>query len=256
MFFVQLLGILSAIPEAREKGFKDERRSEDRKETHMPEMDNTTGDTIEKESRATSEQDWTATHVPLTEEQIRATQLGVLVPLAGPVQIVDYDPQWPRLFEREAERVQTALGDQVLVLEHIGSTSVPELAAKPKIDMLLVVADSADEPAYVPNLEAAGYVLQVREPDWYEHRMFKGPDTDVNLHVYTLGCPEIDRVLLFRNWLRNHASDRQLYERTKRELAHVDWKYMQNYADAKTAVVEEILARAQGDAGEQVREDD
>ena len=222
----------------------------------MPEMDNTTGDTMEKESRATSEQDWTATHVPLTEEQTRAAQLGVLVPLAGPVQIVDYDPQWPRLFEREAERVQTALGDQVLVLEHIGSTSVPELAAKPKIDMLLVVADSADEPAYVPILEATGYVLQVREPDWYEHRMFKGPDTDVNLHVYTLGCPEIDRVPLFRNWLRNHASDRQLYERTKRELAHVDWKYMQNYADAKTAVVEEILARAQGDAGEQVREDD
>ena len=222
----------------------------------MPEMDNTTGDTMERESRATPEQDWTAPHVPLTEEQIRAAQLGVLVPLVGPVQIVDYDPQWPRLFEREAERVQTALGDQVLVLEHIGSTSVPELAAKPKIDMLLVVADSADEPAYVPNLEAAGYVLQVREPDWYEHRMFKGPDTDVNLHVYTLDCPEIDRVLLFRNWLRNHASDRQLYERTKRELAHVDWKYMQNYADAKTAVVEEILARAQGDAGEQVREDD
>ena len=222
----------------------------------MPEMDNTTGDTMERESRATSERDWTVTHVPLTEEQIRATQLGVLVPLAGPVQIVDYDPQWPRLFEREAERVQTALGDQVLVLEHIGSTSVPELAAKPKIDMLLVVADSADELAYVPNLEAAGYVLRIREPDWYEHRMFKGSDTDINLHVFSLGCPEIYRMLLFRNWLRNNASDRRLYERTKRELARLDWKYTQNYADAKTAVVEEILGRARGDAGEDVREDD
>ena len=180
----------------------------------------------------------------------------MLVPLAGPVQIVDYDPQWPRLFEREAERVRTALGDQVLMLEHIGSTSVPGLAAKPKIDMLLVIADSADEHAYVPSLEAAGYVLRIREPDWYEHRMFKGPDTDVNLHVYMFGCPEIDRVLLFRNWLRSHASDHQLYERTKRELALVDWKYMQNYADAKTEVVEEILARAQGNANEQVHEDD
>jgi GrpB-like predicted nucleotidyltransferase (UPF0157 family) len=222
----------------------------------MPEIDNTAGNTMEEESKAAPEQARAATHVPLTEEQIWASQLGVLVPLVGPVQIVDYDPHWPRLFEREAERVQTALGDQVLLLEHIGSTSVPGLAAKPKIDMLLVVADSADEPAYVPNLEAAGYVLQVREPDWYEHRMFKGSDTDVNLHVYTFGCPEIDRVLLFRNWLRSHASDRQLYERTKRDLALVDWKYMQNYADAKTAVVEEILARAQRDAGEQVREDD
>ncbi len=122
--------------------------------------------------------------------------------------------------------------------------------------MLLAVADSADELAYVPGLEAAGYVLQIREPDWYEHRMFKGPDTDVNLHVFTLGCPEIDRDLLFRNWLRSNASDRQLYERTKRELARQDWKYMQNYADAKTAVVEVILARALADAGEEVREDD
>ena len=87
-------------------------------------------------------------------------------------------------------------------------------------------------------------------------RMFKGPDTDINLHVYTSGCPEIDRVLLFRNWLRSNASDRLLYERTKRDLASRDWKYMQNYADAKTAVVEEILARAQGNAEEEVREDD
>ena len=222
----------------------------------MPEMDNTARDTMEEESKATPEQARVATHAPLTEEQIRAAQLGVLVPLIGPVQIVDYDPGWPRLFEREAERVQTALGDQVLLLEHIGSTSVPGLAAKPKIDMVLVVADSADERAYVANLEAAGYVLQIREPDWYEHRMFKGPDTDVNLHAYTFGCPEIDHVLLFRNWLRSHASDRQLYERTKGELARVNWKYMQNYADTKIAVVEEILARAQREAGEQVCEDD
>ncbi len=212
----------------------------------MPEIDHTAGDTPKGESRTTPERAQAATHVPLTEEQIRAAQLGVLVPLVGPIPIVDYDPEWPRLFEREAERVQGALGDRVLLLEHVGSTSVPGLAAKPKIDMLLVVADSADELAYVPALESAGYVLQVREPDWYQHRMFKGPDTDVNLHVYSSGCPEIDRVLLFRNWLRSNASDRQLYERTKRELARLDWKYMQNYADAKTAVVKEILARAQG----------
>ena len=222
----------------------------------MPGMDNTAGDTPKGESRATPEQARAALHVPLTEEQIRAAQLGALVALVGPIQIVDYDPEWPRLFEREAERVQDALGDRFLLLEHIGSTSVPGLAAKPKIDMLLVVADSADELPYVPALEAAGYVLQVREPDWYQHRMFKGPDTDINLHVYSSGCPEIDRVLLFRNWLRSNAPDRQLYERTKRELAGLDWKYMQNYADAKATVVEEILARAQREAGERVREDD
>ncbi len=172
-------------------------------------------------------------------------QVGGLTPLTQPIQVVEYDPEWPQLFAREAVRVQATLGDGVLMLEHIGSTSVPELAAKPKIDMLLVVANSANEPAYVPLLEAAGYVLQIREPDWYEHRMFKGPDTDINLHVFSAGCPEIDRVLLLRNWLRSNTADRQLYERTKRELARQDWRYMQNYADAKTVVLEEILARAQ-----------
>ncbi len=151
----------------------------------------------------------------------------------------------------EARRIQAALGDRVLLIEHVGSTSVPELAAKPRIDMLLVVADSADEPAYVPDLEAAAYALRIREPDWYEHRMFNGPDTAINLHVFSPGSPEIDRMLLFRNWLRSNTADRQLYERTKRELARVNWKYIQNYADAKTAVVEEILVRARDIGGKE-----
>jgi GrpB-like predicted nucleotidyltransferase (UPF0157 family) len=224
----------------------------------MPGINSTDGDTPKGESRAASEQAWEATHVPLTEEQIREEQIqaahvGKLAPLARPILIADYDHEWPRLFDREARRIRATLGDRILLLEHVGSTSVPGLAAKPKIDMLLVVADSADELAYVPALEAAGYVLQIREPDWYQHRMFKGLDTDINLHVYTSGCPEIDRVLLFRNWLHSNTSDRLLYEHTKRDLASQDWKYMQNYADAKTAVVEEILARAKGNAEEEVR---
>jgi GrpB-like predicted nucleotidyltransferase (UPF0157 family) len=210
----------------------------------MPENDNTTGDSPQEASSVTWEQARAVTNVPLTEEQLRAATIGELVPLVGPIHIVDYDPQWPQLFEHEAERIQTTLGDRVLLIEHVGSTSVPGLAAKPKIDVLLVIANSADEPAYVPALEAVGYVLSIREPDWYEHRMFKGPDTDINLHVFSTGCQEIDRMLLFRDWLRSHASDRRLYEHTKRELARQGWKYMQNYADAKSAVVEEILARA------------
>ena len=207
----------------------------------MPQAENTTNELQNEDSRAEPK----PTYTPLTEEQIRAAQVGELVPLAVPIQIVDYDPEWPRLYEREAARVQSVLGDRVLLLEHVGSTSVPDLAAKPKIDMLLVVANTADEPAYVPAMETAGYILTIREPDWYEHRMFKGPDTDINLHVFSSGCTEIDRMLLFRNWLRSNESDRLLYERTKHELARNNWKYMQNYADAKTAVVNEILTRAQ-----------
>ncbi len=194
----------------------------------MPETENTTGASPNEDSRAQSNQAEVTAYVPLTEEQIRAAQVGELVPLVAPIQIVDYDPEWPRLYEREAERVQSTLGDRALLIEHVGSTSVPGLAAKPKIDMLLVVANSEDESAYVPALEAAAYLLTIREPDWYEHRMFKGPDTDINLHVFSSGCREIDRMLLFRDWLRSNESDRRLYERTKRELARNNWKYMQN----------------------------
>lgn len=181
---------------------------------------------------------------PHTEEQIRAATVGELKPLAGPILVIDYDPRWPELFEREAGRIRAALGVRVLSLEHVGSTSVPELAAKPVIDIVLAVADSRDEAAYVPALEAAGYRLRIRESDWHEHRMFKGPDTEMHLHVFSSGCPEIERMLVFRDWLRNHPADRDLYASSKQALAQKDWKYMQNYADAKTNVVEEIMARA------------
>jgi GrpB-like predicted nucleotidyltransferase (UPF0157 family) len=183
------------------------------------------------------------------EQEILAHRVGPVDPLNGTIYLAEYDSEWPGLFAREAARVRAALGARVVQLEHVGSTSVPGLAAKPRIDMILVVPDSADEPAYVPALEAAGYVLHVREPDWYEHRVFKGPDTDVNLHVFSPGCVEIERMVGFRNWLRAHPDDRMLYERTKRGLAARVWKYIQNYADAKSAVVEEILARAQGSGG-------
>lgn len=184
---------------------------------------------------------------PQTEEEIQTTRLQPVAPLTGLIQIADYDPEWPRLFQREADRIRGALGDRVVMLEHVGSTSVPGLAAKPRIDILLAVPDSSDEAGYVPALENAGYVLHIREPDWYDHRLFKGPDTDVNLHVFTAGCAEIDRMLLFRDWLRRNEADRLLYERNKRELAQKEWKYVQNYADAKTSVVEEIIARAKSE---------
>ena len=96
----------------------------------------------------------------------------------------------------------------------------------------------------MPDLEAAGYRLTIREPDWNEHRLLKGPDINVNLHVFSQGCAEIGRMLAFRDWLRTHDEDRELYERSKRELAAQEWKYVQNYADAKSAVVAEIMARA------------
>ena len=179
---------------------------------------------------------------PHTEEEIRSYTIGELRPLSSQIPIVDYDPHWPEMFVREADRIRSTLGNRALRIEHAGSTSVPGLAAKPIVDLLLVVATSAEEDAYAPALEAAGYVLRIREPDWYEHRLFKGPDTDINLHVFSSGCPEIDRMLMFRDWLRANAADRDLYARTKLALVEKEWKHVQNYADAKTAVIEEIVA--------------
>ncbi len=158
--------------------------------------------------------------------------------------IVNYDPRWPELFEREACAIRAALGPRALRMEHVGSTAVPGLAAKPVVDILLVVEDSADEDAYVSALEAAGYPLRIRESTWHEHRMFKGPDTDINLHVFSLGCPEIGRMLMFRDWLRANEADRELYARSKLALAQKEWSHVLTYADAKNGVIGDIMARA------------
>jgi GrpB-like predicted nucleotidyltransferase (UPF0157 family) len=185
----------------------------------------------------------------MTEEEIRAATVGEPQEHGGPIELADYNPAWPELFAREALRITVTLGGRAVRIEHVGSTAVPGLAAKPIIDILLIVRDSGDEETYLPALEAAGYVLRIREPDWYEHRVFKGPDTNVNLHVLSDGCPEIERMLLFRDRLRANDADRGLYERTKRELAQKTWKYVQNYADAKGATVERIITEGRATAG-------
>jgi GrpB-like predicted nucleotidyltransferase (UPF0157 family)/SAM-dependent methyltransferase len=184
----------------------------------------------------------------LSEDEIESGWVGGEAPkLNATVTLVDHDPEWPRLFEREAERIRGALGERVLVLEHVGSTSVPGLCAKPCLDILLEVPDSDDEDTYVPALEAAGYRLVIREPDWEKHRCFKGPDTNVNLHVYSPGNGQTPRYRLFRDRLRSHPEELELYATTKRELGAKEWKYIQQYADAKTEVIEAILGRARAE---------
>ncbi|MEE4211006.1 MAG: GrpB family protein, partial [Parvularcula sp.] len=136
-----------------------------------------------------------------SEKEMSAYTVGELRPLNTTIQIADYSPDWPTLFECEAQRIRTALGNNIVQLEHVGSTSVPTLAAKPCIDIVLSVRDSSDELSYVPLLESAGYSLRIREPNWHEHRMFKGGDVDVNLHVFSAGCSEIARMTAFRDWL-------------------------------------------------------
>ncbi|MCC3326300.1 GrpB family protein [Nocardia abscessus] len=187
----------------------------------------------------------------LDDDEIAAVTVGDLQPYAVEVVLEEYNPAWPNWYAEEEAVIRAALGAVALRIEHTGSTSVPGLAAKPLIDILLLVPDTADEAAYVPALEAAGYALRIRQPDWYQHRCLvrrlgTGASRDVNLHVLSpeSGAPEIERILAFRDRLRTNDSDREYYERTKRELAQRDWKFVQHYANAKSAVIEEILGRA------------
>ncbi|CAN5337981.1 hypothetical protein BH09CHL1_BH09CHL1_36510 [soil metagenome] len=181
---------------------------------------------------------------PATEDELHRVTIGGAQELNSQITLETYDPEWPRLFEIEASKIRQALGDRALAIEHVGSTAVPGLSAKPIVDIVLVVADSTDESAYVAELEAAGYPHHIRAPEWHELRLFKRTDPAVNLHVFSAGSSEIDRWLLLRDWLRAHPEDRELYENTKRELAQQQWKYIQHYADAKSNVIADILTRA------------
>jgi GrpB-like predicted nucleotidyltransferase (UPF0157 family) len=176
------------------------------------------------------------------EERMREAIIGEIRPQA--IVIADYDPAWPERFRREEAKIRRSLGEAALAVEHIGSTSVPRLAAKPIVDILLVVEDSGEEASYLPAMEEAGYVLRVREPNFEEHRMFRTPGKDVHVHVFSVGSKEIERLLLLRDRLRGKERDRELYASTKRKLASRDWPSMQHYADAKSGVVEGILKRA------------
>ncbi|WP_433566958.1 GrpB family protein [Nocardia sp. CA-151230] len=158
------------------------------------------------------------------------------------IRIVEYDPSWPHRFLQERSRISDALGATARRIDHIGSTSVPGLSAKPIIDIDLSVADVEDEAAYLDALLTAGYQLRVREPG---HRMVRTPRRDVHVHICSLGSPWERRHLLFRDWLRHDTPDRIAYEELKHRLAQRDWPDMNVYADAKGPLIAEITQRAQ-----------
>lgn len=166
----------------------------------------------------------------------------------APIHLADPDPSWPEQYSEQATVIRAAIGDRAVLVEHVGSTSVAGLPAKPLLDILLLVDDPTDEASYVSDLEEAGFLLHLREPGWHEHRLLRRSEPAVNLHVFGVGSPEAERMLLFRDWLREHPDERDLYARTKRELAVREWAVVQDYADAKSEVVEGIMARARAAA--------
>ena len=163
------------------------------------------------------------------------------------VEVVAPDPAWPAVFEELAERIHAALGEAALAIEHVGSTAVPGLAAKPVIDIDLTVADSADEPAWLPALEEVGFDLVIREPWWHEHRCLTLENPRCNLHVFSPGCPEPVRTRIFRDWLCEHPDDLALYRDTKLSAAAASraaGEHVMEYNARKQAVIREIYDRA------------
>jgi GrpB-like predicted nucleotidyltransferase (UPF0157 family) len=164
----------------------------------------------------------------------------------GPVRLVDYDPEWPARFARIRERLAGALGATARTIEHIGSTAVPGIEAKPIIDVLVTVDEVEDEARYLPAIVELGYELRVRED---RHRMFRPASRDAHVHVCAEGGREQHDYLLLRDWLRHSAEDRGAYAGLKRKLAIEDWPDVNYYARAKSPLISEILARARADAG-------
>lgn len=180
----------------------------------------------------------------MRDEQLQESHVQKIQEYNQKIILHEYDPKWVNDYQYEEKKIKEILKDKVIQIEHVGSTSVPGLCAKRIIDILLIVADSSKEEDYVPQLLENGYILKVREPDWYGHRMFLATDRAIHLHVFSKDCLEAKRMLVFRDWLINHPEDRELYAQTKRSLAQKVWRYVQDYADQKSAVVQAIMTRA------------
>ncbi|WP_330438493.1 GrpB family protein [Micromonospora sp. NBC_00821] len=178
-----------------------------------------------------------------TPDQVDAGLVGEPPRTWESVVIEEYDTSWAQRFIAVRSSLTGALGGLIIAVEHVGSTAVPGLAAKPVIDVDLVIEDTAQEDAYLPALERLGYRLVLREPWWHGHRMLLSPAEDVNLHVWPQGAPEPIRHRLFRDWLRAHPHDRERYAATKRRLARDTAHRPRDYSLAKNDVIDEIYAR-------------
>ncbi len=183
---------------------------------------------------------WNPFETP-TDEEIAAAR--VTTPSAETVEVVAPDPAWPAWFEQVRDQITSALGDRALSVEHVGSTSVPGLWAKPVIDVDLTVADSGDEPAWLPDLERAGFELRVREPEWEEHRLLRGLGPATNVHVFSTGAREPRRHAMFRDWLRSHPDDLAAYAEVKRSVARRGFTDAMLYNNEKAWIVYDIYEK-------------
>lgn len=159
------------------------------------------------------------------------------------VTVVDYDPRWTEQFRSMKDQLKRALGGTALSIEHVGSTSVPELPAKPIIDVDIVVANADDEDKYISALGTLGMRMVIREPWWHGHRMFVDDHGAANIHIWPDGAAEPVRHILFRDWLRTHQDDLERYAQVKRNLSVEFNDEPDRYNLAKNTVIDQIYAR-------------
>jgi GrpB-like predicted nucleotidyltransferase (UPF0157 family) len=168
-------------------------------------------------------------------------------PRATGIEMRDPDPDWPRQYTLLAARIREALGWRALQLEHVGSTSVPGLPAKPVIDIDLTVADPGHEQDYRPALEKAGFRLVIREPWWHGHRVLRADEPKCNLHVFGFDSPELVKHRIFRDWLRGNPGERDRYAAAKYQAAaeaNARGEHDMQYNARKQQVIREIYHRA------------
>jgi len=161
-------------------------------------------------------------------------------------QLQDHDGRWATGYLEQRRRILRALAGQTIEVEHIGSTSVPGLASKPILDIVVVVPDITAEENYLDGLLQSGYQLRTREPG---HRLVRTPERDVQVHIYEHGDLAVSDYLLLRDHLRSDATDRALYENVKRALMAQHWDDTNDYANAKNDVIAAIKERARAARG-------
>jgi GrpB-like predicted nucleotidyltransferase (UPF0157 family) len=175
------------------------------------------------------------------ERSERAALIGGSEPLE--VVLVPHDAAWPSRFAELREALMRELAGIAVRIEHVGSTAVAGLDAKPIVDIQVGVPDPDDEPRLTPRMRTLGYELRVREPG--EHLMYRNAGRDVHVHVWMAGSEHERRHLVFCDWLRRSPEDRALYAATKHALARHVWEDMNDYACAKDDVVAQITMRAE-----------
>lgn len=161
--------------------------------------------------------------------------------MSAPISIEDYDPRWPDQFETLRSKIAAALGPIAAAVEHVGSTAVPGLAAKPIIDIDVLLRSAPDLPSAIRSLTSLGYAHE-GDLGVAGREAFRPPACDIQHHLYVCPTsePEYRRHLAFRDHLRSHPEDAKAYAQLKRTLA-ARCSGREAYTQAKTEFVEHIL---------------